>query len=80
LGTTLLGLLNDQERFFACRANYTTFRTDSSSPNLAIFLTVLKGVRGRVGLKSRDAEAATGSHNRALTLMRRISIMAALFL
>jgi hypothetical protein len=40
----LLGLLNDQERFFACRANYTTFRTDSSSPNLAIFLTVLLGM------------------------------------
>jgi hypothetical protein len=45
----LLGLLNDQEIFFAYMANYTTFPTESSSPNLAIFLAVLQGI----GLEER---------------------------
>ena len=44
LGAMSLRLLHDQEIFFAYRANYTTFPTKASRPNLAIFLAVLKGL------------------------------------
>jgi hypothetical protein len=55
LGAMSLGLLNDQERFFAYWANYTTFRTDSSRSNLTIFLTVLLG-GGRARVTIAESE------------------------
>jgi hypothetical protein len=51
----LLGLLNDQEIFFAYRANYTTFPTEFSRPNLAKLLTVLLG-GGRARVTIAESE------------------------